>query len=112
MFEFIFTQMAEAILSESPSCKLMVYIALACTEGMTLWNDAVVQLLWGITDKVPNVRMVAGNAFAMVMAVVEDPSQRAVVESQIVPALEQRLAEETDALTVAWPGSVGNKARV
>ena len=82
------------------------YTALACTEGMTLWNDVVVQLLRGITDKVPNVRMVAGNAFAMVMAVVEDPSQRAVVESQIVPALEQRLAEETDldvrdALTVA-----------
>jgi hypothetical protein len=72
------------------------YTAVACTEGMTLWNDVILQLLRGITDKVPNVRMVAANSLAMVVAGVEDPSQRAVVETQIVPALEQRLAEEND----------------
>jgi hypothetical protein len=72
------------------------YTALACTEGMTLWNDVVLQLLRGITDKVPNVRMVAANYLAMVVVAVEDPSQRALVEAQIVPSLEQQLAEETD----------------
>lgn len=70
--------------------------AAACTEGMTLWNDVITQLLRGITDKVPNVRMVAANGLALVLEGLEDESQRAVVESQIVPALEQRMAEEDD----------------
>jgi len=72
------------------------YTAAACTEGMTLWNDVVTQLLRGITDKVPNVRMVAAHALATALGACEDASQRAAVESQIVPVLEQQLSEESD----------------
>lgn len=69
--------------------------AATCPESQ-LWNDVVLQLLRGVSDKVPNVRMVAAEGLKLVVAGAEDPSQQAVVQAQIVPALEQRLAEEDD----------------
>jgi serine/threonine-protein phosphatase 2A regulatory subunit A len=69
--------------------------AATCPESQ-LWNDLVQQLLRGISDKVPNVRMVAAQGLKLVVAGAEDPSQQAVVQAQVVPALEQRLAEEDD----------------
>lgn len=69
--------------------------AMACGSSQ-LWNDLVAQLLRGISDKVPNVRMVAAEGFRGVFLAVEDPAQRAMVISQVVPALEARLAEEED----------------
>lgn len=61
----------------------------------TLWNDVVLQLLRGIVDKVPNVRMIAAQGLAKVV-LAEDPSHQAVTRAQIVPALEKRMAEEED----------------
>ena len=46
-------------------------------------------------DKVANVRMVAAQGLAKVVTA-EDPAQKAVVQAQIVPALEKRLSEEED----------------
>lgn len=69
--------------------------AVACADA-NLWNDVVLQLLRGVADKVPNVRMVAAEGLRDVVASADDPSQLAVVHAQIVPALEQRLAEEED----------------
>ena len=72
--------------------------AKACQEiggDGTLWNDTVLQLLRGLIDKVANVRMVAAKGLAKVVTA-EDPALAAIVQSQIVPALEKRLAEEED----------------
>jgi serine/threonine-protein phosphatase 2A regulatory subunit A len=68
----------------------------AAAGGGTLWNDTVLQMLRGLIDKVANVRMVAALGLAKVV-VAEDPTQVAVVQAQIVPALEKRMAEEEDA---------------
>jgi serine/threonine-protein phosphatase 2A regulatory subunit A len=68
---------------------------LAPGSGGTLWNDTVTQILRGLDDKVANVRMVAAQGLAKVMTA-EDPAQEAIVQSQIIPALEKRMAEEED----------------
>jgi serine/threonine-protein phosphatase 2A regulatory subunit A len=68
---------------------------LAPGSGGTLWNDTVTQILRGLNDKVANVRMVAAQGLAKVM-IAEDPAQEAIVQSQIIPALEKRMAEEED----------------
>jgi serine/threonine-protein phosphatase 2A regulatory subunit A len=76
-------------------------MAVACQSGSaaagggSLWNDAVFQMLRGLVDKVANVRMVAAKGLAKVV-VAEDPAQVAVVQAQIMPALEKRMAEEED----------------
>jgi len=72
--------------------------AKACQEiggDGTLWNDTVLQLLRGLIDKVANVRMVAAKGLAKVVTA-EDPALAAIVQAQIVPALEKRLSEEED----------------
>jgi hypothetical protein len=74
--------------------------AKACQESDnaasgSLWNDTVLQILRGLVDKVANVRMVAAQGLTKVVTA-EDPTQQAVVQAQIVPALEKRLAEEED----------------
>lgn len=71
--------------------------AAACGDNaLNLWNDSVTQLLRGLTDKVANVRMVAAQGLARVVKA-DDPSQQAVVQSQIVPALEKGMnGEEED----------------
>jgi len=67
----------------------------AAAGGGTLWNDTVLQLLRGLVDRVANVRMVAAHGLAKVVAA-EDPAQVAIVQAQILPALESRMAEEED----------------
>lgn len=63
-------------------------------EG-TLWNDTVLQMLRGLSDKVANVRMVAARGLVNVMTA-DDPAQQAIVQAQIIPALEKCLAAEED----------------
>jgi len=63
--------------------------------GGTLWNDTVLQMLRGLVDRVANVRMVAAHGLAKVVTA-EDPAQVAVIQAQILPALEKRMAEEED----------------
>ncbi|KAG7372199.1 heat repeat-containing protein [Nitzschia inconspicua] len=67
----------------------------AAAGGGTLWNDTVLQLLRGLQDKVANVRMVAAQGLKKVVTA-DDPVQVAVVQAQIMPALEKRMAEEED----------------
>ena len=67
----------------------------AAAGGGTLWNDTVLQMLRGLVDRVANVRMVAAQGLAKVVTA-EDPAQVAVVQAQILPALENRMAEEED----------------
>lgn len=68
-----------------------VEMATACANG-ALWNDAVLQILRGLSDKVANVRMVSAKGLGR-LAAEGDP---AVVQAQIRPALEKRVAEEED----------------
>jgi len=63
--------------------------------GGTLWNDTVLQMLRGLVDRVANVRMVAAQGITKIVTA-EDPAQVAVVQAQILPALESRMAEEED----------------
>jgi len=67
----------------------------AAAGGGTLWNDTVLQMLRGLVDRVANVRMVAAHGLAKVVTA-EDPAQVAVIQAQILPALEKRMAEEED----------------
>jgi serine/threonine-protein phosphatase 2A regulatory subunit A len=67
----------------------------AASGGGTLWNDTVLQILRGLQDKVANVRMVAAQGLTKVVTA-DDPAQVAVVQAQIMPALEKRMAEEED----------------
>lgn len=67
----------------------------AAAGGGTLWNDTVLQILRGLQDKVANVRMVAAQGLTKVVTA-DDPAQVAVVQAQIMPALEKRMAEEED----------------
>lgn len=70
--------------------------AVACDGGVgSLWNDTVLQILRGLTDRVANVRMVAAQGLTKIVSA-EDPSQVAVVQAQILPALESRMADEED----------------
>eukprot|EP00526_Cylindrotheca_closterium_P004863 CAMPEP_0113602988 /NCGR_PEP_ID=MMETSP0017_2-20120614/1041_1 /TAXON_ID=2856 /ORGANISM="Cylindrotheca closterium" /LENGTH=634 /DNA_ID=CAMNT_0000511355 /DNA_START=197 /DNA_END=2101 /DNA_ORIENTATION=+ /assembly_acc=CAM_ASM_000147 len=64
-------------------------------SGGSLWMDCVNHILKGMEDKVANVRMVAAQGLAKVVTA-DEPDQRAVIESQIIPALEKQLADETD----------------
>jgi len=64
-------------------------------SGGSLWMDTVSQILKGMDDKVANVRMVAAQGLAKVVTA-DEPDQRAIIESQIIPALEEKLADETD----------------
>jgi serine/threonine-protein phosphatase 2A regulatory subunit A len=57
-----------------------------------LWNDAVLQVLRGLSDKVPNVRIVAAKGLSRIVKV----GDSAVVQAQIRPALEKRIQEEDD----------------
>jgi len=67
----------------------------AAAGGGTLWNDTVLQILRGLVDRVANVRMVAAQGLTKIVTA-EDPAQVAVIQAQILPALEARMAEEED----------------
>jgi len=66
-------------------------MAVTCKSGQ-LWNDAILQILRGLSDKVANVRMVAARGLARIVEDGED----AVIQAQIRPALEKRAQEEDD----------------
>jgi serine/threonine-protein phosphatase 2A regulatory subunit A len=69
------------------------------SSGTTLWNDVVLQMLRGLNDKVPNVRMVAALGIGHIIGAanhVGDTQQQAVIQAQITPAMEKRLQEEED----------------
>ena len=68
-----------------------IEMAVTCKSGQ-LWNDAILQILRGLSDKVANVRMVAARGLARIVVDGED----AVIQAQIRPALEKRAQEEDD----------------
>lgn len=72
--------------------------AASCESGNgNLWNDVILQMLRGLVDKVANVRMVAANGIAKICEAAQgDAPHQAVVDAQIVPALEKRMSEEED----------------
>jgi hypothetical protein len=59
--------------------------AAACEDSDALWNDVVLQILRGIVDKVPNVRMVVALGLAKIVEAAGGDHQ-AVVEAHIIPA--------------------------
>jgi serine/threonine-protein phosphatase 2A regulatory subunit A len=62
-----------------------------CSSG-PLWEEVIAQILRGLEDKVPNVRILAAQGLARVVAN-GDPD---IVQSQIRPALQKCVQEETD----------------
>ena len=70
--------------------------ALEIPHGPVL-RQAVAQILRGLVDDpVPNVRMVAAHGLVPVVAAATAESEMDVVQGMIRPALQARLAEETD----------------
>jgi len=65
--------------------------AVAVKSG-SLWNDCVLQILRGVTDRVANVRMVAAKGLARIV----EEGDPAFVQAQIRPTLEKRSQEEDD----------------
>ena len=65
----------------------------ACQAGpQGLWNDGILQIMRGLSDKVANVRMVSARGLGRLVAN-GDP---AMVQAQIRPALEKRAQEDED----------------
>ena len=71
--------------------KAHIETAVSVKSG-NLWNDSVLQILRGLTDKVANVRMVSATGLARIV----EEGDPAIVQAQIVPALEKRNQEEED----------------
>jgi len=57
-----------------------------------LLEDIVTLMLRGLTDRVPNVRMVAARGFALMTA----PCEEALMTAKVKPALSARLTEDED----------------
>lgn len=72
-----------------------VEMAIPCQPGGPLWNDAILQILRGLSDKVANVRMMAARGLARVIEL-GDGGDPHVVQAQIRPAIEKRVHEEED----------------
>lgn len=94
--------------------------AIQCRYGGVLWNEVVLQIVQrGLTDKVPNVRMVSAKGLCAIIHATNGegvsagssgegiehdgsgagaPSEEtvAILETQIRPALEKRIQEEED----------------
>lgn len=80
----------------------------ACAPGTPLWNDAILQILRGLSDKVANVRMVAARGLGRLGADTDadgggggasgggDDGGSAIIAAQIRPALEKRIQEDDD----------------
>jgi len=60
-----------------------------------LWMDVVKELLRGIQDRVPNVRMVAAYGLAKILTQTSEVNP-SFVTSQVVPAIQEKLQEEDD----------------
>jgi len=69
-----------------------IEMALGSQSTGALWKDAILQILRGLVDKVPNVRMVAATGLARIVP----EGDTALVQAQIRPALEKRMQEEDD----------------
>lgn len=69
-----------------------------CAAGTPLWNDAVLQILRGLSDKVANVRMVAARGLGRLCGNADNANQEgaAIISAQIRPALEKRIQEDDD----------------
>lgn len=85
----IYNQNSNTYLIRSTIVHAHVETAMECKSGQ-LWQDALVQILRGLSDKVPNVRMVA--AKGLIRMVVDGDA--AIVQAQIRPALEKRIQED------------------
>lgn len=85
----IYNQNSHTYLIRTTILHAHVETAMECQSG-PLWQEVLLQILRGLSDKVPNVRMVAAKGLAQIIPE-GDP---AVVETQIRPALEKRIHEE------------------
>ena len=87
----IYNSNANTYLVRTTILRAHVEAAAECKSG-PLFEEVVVQILRGLTDKVPNVRMVAALGLKKIVA----EGDTGIVQTQIRPALEQRLLEDND----------------
>ncbi|GKY98056.1 hypothetical protein MPSEU_000763600 [Mayamaea pseudoterrestris] len=73
---------------------IMAHVEVACQcKSGELWQEAVLQITRALNDKVPNVRMVSAKGLGKVVMADGDAD---MIQAQVRPALEKRMAEEED----------------
>jgi serine/threonine-protein phosphatase 2A regulatory subunit A len=94
----IYNQGSDTYLIRITILNAHIETALACQSG-SLWQEVTAQILRGLDDKVPNVRVITAKGICRIIAAHNDDGSgdSAVILTQIRPALEKSLLEETDA---------------
>jgi len=71
---------------------LQTHIEVAEAKSGPAWQEALAQVMRGLADKVPNVRMVAAKGLGRIIV----HGEADVVQGQIIPALEKCVKEDVD----------------
>lgn len=88
----IYHQYSNSYLVRNTILQIHIEIAVEAKSGPA-WQEAVVQVSRGLTDKVPNVRMVAAKGMGRIIA----DGDEDIVQSEIIPSLKKFSQDETDA---------------
>ena len=78
---------------------LNAHIETALASPTPLWTEVLTQILRGLADRVPNVRTVTARGLSRILQCHNDDGNgdAAFIQTQIRPALEKCVTEETDA---------------
>lgn len=87
----VYNQNSNSYLVRITILRTHIEAAIECKDG-PLWNECVIQILRGLNDPVPNVRMVAARGLG---DIARDGDESAV-QAQLLPALQKRSEEEDD----------------
>jgi serine/threonine-protein phosphatase 2A regulatory subunit A len=87
----IYNQYSNSYLVRSTILQIHVEIAVEAKSGPA-WHEAVVQVSRGLTDKVPNVRMVAARGMGRIVV----DGDEDFVQNEIIPSLKKCVEGETD----------------
>jgi serine/threonine-protein phosphatase 2A regulatory subunit A len=87
----IYNQYSNSYLVRSTILQIHIEIAVEAKSGPA-WHEAVAQVTRGLTDKVPNVRMVAARGMGRIVV----DGDEDFVQNEIIPSLKKCVEGETD----------------
>jgi serine/threonine-protein phosphatase 2A regulatory subunit A len=94
----IFNQSSHTYLIRVTIVNAHIETALACQSVSPLWPEVMTQIVRGLSDRVPNVRTITARGLARIVQLHKDDGHgdEAYFQTQVRPALEKCLADETD----------------